>query len=209
MSARVIPVLAALSVLCAWSRGSCAESTNTVQIFGGDESEVGWGFGNRFAVPAKEAAAKKLKAFTEAQRDVTLREFLGGDILHVNITFVDESLGGFEKAQKVLQSLLRAVLLRPECTSELTFQGPMWAEGTHTTIRALVFYTNRHVGRIHCDATERGSSGAGGRHVFFEDSDGTYWWDRLDTKSPRKPRQEPANESVERTGAPRVETKAP
>ena len=91
MLMRVIPV-STVFLICAWSQFCAAGGTNTIAIGGGNESQVGSGFANRFSVPSKDEATAKLKSFRELGRAVTLREFLGGDIEFIRITFYDKPI---------------------------------------------------------------------------------------------------------------------
>ena len=43
-----------------------------------------------------------------------------------------------------------------------------WAEGGQASLKVVVFFTDNRVGRIESD----------GKHLFFEDGNGTYWWYR-------------------------------
>jgi hypothetical protein len=207
MLMRVIPVATAL-LICAWSQCCAAGTTNTVEIGGGNENQVGSGYANRFSAPSKEQAAAKLKAFKESRRAVTLREFLGGDIKSIRITFYDKPIDTFERARALVEDLLMSVVVSPEHRGAPMLDGPRWAEVNRATIRALVIFADGRIGRIHCDATDDGSLRAGGVHLFLEDHDGTYWWHRWDAYFPRKT-QETSAKSVERTGALRVGSDAP
>ena len=187
---RVI-AFATVFLICAWSQFCAAGGTNTVAIGGGNEHQVGSGFANRFSVPSKDEATAKLKSFRESGRAVTLREFLGGDIEFIRITFCDKPIDTLDRARALVKELLVSVVMSPEYRGAPMLDGPRWAEGTRATIRALVIFADGRVGRIHCDATDDGSRRAGGVHLFFEDHEGTYWWHRWDTYFPRKTQEPP------------------
>ncbi len=188
-----------------WSQPCCAGTTNTVQIGRAFEEVVGSGYANRFSVPSKAEALARLKSFRGLGREVTLQEFLGGEIALVSITHYYKPLdfpGQADAAAKgehsldgagaLVRELLASVIVDPNPRGELALWGPGWSEGTSATIRALVFFRDSRIGRIECDATDDGSPRAGGVHLFFEDHDGTYWWLRWDASFPRKVHETPA-----------------
>jgi hypothetical protein len=155
-----------------WCRGAAA---NAVEIVDGRHGnavrQTGDAFVNRFAVPTREQALAKLAKLRETREPVTVGSFLGGKIRFVRVTFFDDSIRDFETSRHFLQDLLGAVVIPNNGASYV--EPPRlaidWAEASENTIQALIFFENGSVGRIESD----------GWHLFLEDSDGTYWWDRL------------------------------
>jgi hypothetical protein len=201
-------------LICVWSQPCCAGTTNTVGIGRGREEVVGSGYANRFLVPTKAEALAKLKSFRELGREVTLQEFLGGEIALVKITHYYKPLYfpdradttakeqlSLDEAGALVKELLASVIIDPKHGDEPGLWGPGWSEGTSATIRALVVYRDSRIGRIQCDATDDRSLRAGGVHVFFEDHDGTYWWHRWAASFPRTVRETPANKDGAANGS--------
>ena len=179
----LICILAAIAVLVIVAATASADTTNDTEIVDGfhgvermhkiERREPGGEFVNRFAVPTREQAMAKITRLRETKELVTVRSFLGGKIRFVRVTFFDDSLKDFETARFFLQDLLGSTIISasPSPLTEGPFLQPAWAEGSEDSIRALIFYENGSIGRIESD----------GWHLFLEDSEGTYWWQRLKT----------------------------
>jgi hypothetical protein len=200
-------------LICVWSQPCCAGTTNTFEIGRAWEKIVGVGYKNGYSVPSKAEAVAKLKSFRDLGREVTLQEFLGGEIGLIRISYYYKPLDfpdqtnslakgehSLDEAGALVKELLASVIVDPKHGDEPALWGPAWSEWSSETIRALVLYRDSRIGRIQCDATED-SLRDGGVHLFFEDHDGTYWWHRWDTAFPRKVRETPANKDGAASGS--------
>ncbi|MEK7656139.1 MAG: hypothetical protein AAB412_00135 [Elusimicrobiota bacterium] len=126
----------------------------------------------------------KLKQYQKTKRSISVQEFLGGKVVAIIIEFVDkEGVKDFSAGQAVIQRQLERTIVSPKPNHEQPQPFAYWAEGTFATVRALIRYEDGFIGRIETD----------GAHLFFQDSDGLYWWYRG-----RDDGGVPANQGIER-----------
>jgi hypothetical protein len=164
---------------------SAQDVKTTVRIVDGahgvENAFIGSAFRNRFSVASEEAARKKIENLKGSREEITVQDFLGGEIDFVRVTFFDRALTDFARSRAFLQDLLDWVILSPPYPDPTS--GPQlhayWAQGATPSVQALVFFVNGSLGRIESDGT----------HLFVEDAAGTYWWYVGDSGLQRKQRK--------------------
>lgn len=135
---------------------------------------IGLSFRNLYACATKDQALAKLERLRHSGGAVSVYAFLGDKLRKVSlISFYETSATG---AVGLVREVLNSAIIEP-ANSHGPGQGPaMWSELTTIRARALLEYESGRVGILETDGT----------HLFFEDSDGTCWWQRWDSAFPRR-----------------------
>lgn len=135
---------------------------------------VGAGFRNLYGSATHEQAWAKLRRLRQSDRAVSVRAFLGSKLRRIRIVSLFETSAA--EAADLIRGVLSSVIIEPGKRGGPTPEGLLWSESTPVKVRALLEYDNGRVGLFETDGT----------HLFFEDSDGTYWWHRWDSSFPRR-----------------------
>lgn len=176
MIASTLPLLLTLVQIGAAAETAPAPIIEEIEVLDltGASRQIGSSYENRFEAPSRKEALDRRDNLKSAEAPTKLRDFLGQDIDHIAVTFIDPDLTWAE-AESQVRAALESNIVWPDVMGGQPELRCDWSEYTPALISSKVCFRHPERSALSgCGVLELYSL----NYMFFQDSWGISWWYR-------------------------------